>query len=85
MKLKQLNLVIQSISKESNYDFSTFNLNDIEMYEIGQSLERFYKRDNAKFALHFWWKDFQERYCNDDAPDGNPVRYSKVFEEDAGE
>ena len=35
-----------------NYSFSCQSLNDIEMYNIGQSLERFYKRDNDTFWLH---------------------------------
>ena len=68
-----------------NYVFSGSNLNDIEMYEIGHSLEKFYQRDNANFLLHFSWEEFQKRYCNDDAPDGNPFRYSKIFEQDGGE
>ena len=48
-------------------------------------MERFYKRDNKKFRLHFSWDEYQARYCSDDAPDGNPFRHSKVFEQDAGE
>ena len=55
------------------------------MYEIGQSLEEFYERGNDNFRLHFSWVEFQRRYCDDNALDGNPFRHSKVFEEDNGE
>ena len=42
-----------------NDHFTRQSLNDIEMYNIGDSLESFYKRDNENFRLHFSWEDYK--------------------------
>ena len=57
----------------------------IKMYSIGQSLEKFYNRNNDSFRQHFNWEAFKAKYCSEDAPGGNPFRNSRVLEDDAGE
>ena len=65
----------------SEHQYHGRSSNPIEMVEVRNSLQRFFKRDEANFRLHFDLRLFKERYCADDQEGGNPFRNSDVLSE----
>jgi len=59
--------------------------NQITDYTIEQSLQKFFKRNELNFRLHFDLALFKERYCCNEQADGNPFRNSHLFDAETNE
>ena len=69
----------------SEHTSSTLSLNSIEKYTVRESLQRFYRRNESSFRLHFDLEQFKDRYCAESQPGGNPFRNSTSLEGDSYE
>ena len=65
----------------SEHRYHNISASTIEMVEVRESLQRFYRRDEANFRLHFDLQLFKERYFADSQPGGYPFRNCDVLQE----
>ena len=59
--------------------------NSIEMFTVGESLRRFFMRNEKQFRLHFDLRHFKERYASSRTQSENPFINSSVLNEDSYE